>query len=341
MDKKEFQNLVIPLTKKERSYQQRPERSTEIYSQHYEELFVHNGVYQFDFPPERHGEILPDRGGTAPSGNLHFSKQTRFSQVPLHRHSYIEMNYVYAGECKAIINEAEIHLGVGDVCIMDAGVVHTIAPTQEEDIVLNCMMKQPYFNHRFREQLTNSGTVAKFIADTLDDSSRHEQYLIFQTTGNPLVQELFEDVFCEYLDPGICAEAAIDSYMTLLFIELARCYQQSKEQEYRRQERSYITEVLHYLEENCAYCTLSQTAEHFSFHPNYLSRVVKKATGKGFKEVVDGNRLSKAAFLLKNTELSVSDIADQCGWSNIRQFYRKFQQEYGCTPKVYRMEKMN
>lgn len=341
MDKKAFQSLVIPLTDKEQNYQHHPERSSEIYARHNHEDYLSDGVLQFDFLPEGHGEILPAQGKTSPNGNLHFSKQTRFSRVPLHRHSYIEMNYVYAGACKAIINGSELQLDAGDVCIMDAGVVHTIAPTQEEDILLNCLMKQPYFNHRFLEQLTNSGTVAKFIAGAMDESSHHNQYMLFHTEGNPLVQELFEDVFCEYLDPGICAEAAIDSYMTLLFIELARCYQQSKEQEYRSQERSYITEVLHYLEEHCDNCSLTAAAEHFNFHPNYLSRAVKKATGKSFKEVVDGNRLSRAEFLLKNTELSVGAIADQCGWSNLRQFYRKFQQEYGCTPKEYRMEQMN
>lgn len=340
MDKKEFQNLVIPLSRKEREYQQHPERSREIYDKKKKQDYIVNGVFRFDANPDffeiSHGEILPDRGRPSSSANLHFSKQTRFSMVPLHRHSYIEMNYIYTGRCAALINGGELQLSAGDVCIMDAEVIHTIAPAHEEDIVLNCIMKQSYFNQRFTERLSNSGTVAKFIADTLSESSGHDQYLVFHTSANPLIRELFEDVFCEYLDPGLCSEAVIDSYMTMIFIQLARCYQDSKEREYRSSSRSYMSEVLRYLEENCESCTLAGTANHFNFHPNYLSRAVKKATGRTFKEVVDANRLERAVFLLSNTENPIHEIAAQCGWSNLKQFYRKFESSYGCTPKEYR-----
>lgn len=343
MNKKEFQNLVIPLSEKEREYQRHPELSKEIYqkrTRNDETNYIVDGVFCFDANPEyfsmSHGEILPNREKPFVNTDLHLLKQTRFSTVPLHRHSYIEMNYVYTGECTAMIDGSKISLAAGDVCIMDAKVVHTISPLREEDIVLNCIMKQSYFNQRFTERLSNSGTVAKFIADTLSEHSQHDQYIVFHTALDERIRELFEDVFCEYLDLGICSEAVIDSYMTMIFIHLARCYQSGKEQEYRNTSRSYMSEVLRYLEENCDICTLTGTAKHFNFHPNYLSRAVKKATGKTFKEIVDFNRLERAVFLLKNTDNAINEIAVQCGWSNLKQFYKKFEAAYHCTPKEYR-----
>ena len=50
-------------------------------------------------------------------------------------------------------------------------------------------------------------------------------------------------------------------------------------------------------------------------------------------------QLSNAADLLTGTELSIKEISEQCGFSNMIYFYRKFKQKYGKTPAVFRAEK--
>jgi transcriptional regulator GlxA family with amidase domain len=47
-------------------------------------------------------------------------------------------------------------------------------------------------------------------------------------------------------------------------------------------------------------------------------------------------RLSQAAFLLKNTELSVEEIALAVGYENKSYFHRIFTARYGTSPKKYR-----
>ena len=64
--------------------------------------------------------------------------------------------------------------------------------------------------------------------------------------------------------------------------------------------------------------------------------MVKEGTGSAFKDLVSDGRLSRAAFLLLTTEAPISQIANQCGYSNQNFFYKKFQVRYGCTPAVYR-----
>ncbi|SEL63426.1 MULTISPECIES: helix-turn-helix transcriptional regulator [unclassified Butyrivibrio] len=48
-------------------------------------------------------------------------------------------------------------------------------------------------------------------------------------------------------------------------------------------------------------------------------------------------RIDKAKHLLTNKELRVSDVAEQCGFTNIYHFNRYFKRELGCTPSQYRM----
>lgn len=342
MNREEFRKLLFPLSEKEKEYQRHPELSARFYTNLMEKEYKSNDIYYFDTASFTlgHGEILPDTLGSYPYTDLYFSRQTRFSTVPLHRHRYIEMNYVYSGSCTAVVNGTKIALSEGDVCIMDVEVVHTIALLGENDIVLNCIMGRNYFNHYFIGRLADSGIVSKFISDVIDKNSRHNQYLLFHTSPDPRIKDLFENIFCEYLEPGICSKAAIDSYMTVVFIRLAQCYQQVKEQEYHNNSRSYITEILQYIDEHCTDCSLAKTAEHFNFNPAYLSRLIKKATGQTFKEIVDGCRLTRAAFMLQNTDLSINEIASQCGWSNQKQFYKKFEAEHTCKPNEYRKQRL-
>ena len=90
------------------------------------------------------------------------------------------------------------------------------------------------------------------------------------------------------------------------------------------------------MEKNYLTCTLSQVAEQFGFHPVYLTTVLKEKTGKSFVEHIQNQRLSQAVNLLLRTDLTVAEIVDQVGYSNVDFFYRKFRQAYGCTPGEYR-----
>lgn len=345
MDKETFRNLVIPLSEKERLYREDPEAAAAYFTTGPRDpakigtdpagstvlYLVDRDKYSL------HGEVVPNRAGGAFVGEpFFFNKQTRFSVVPPHRHEYIEMGYVYTGHCTALINGAAVEMEQGDVCIMDSGVVHTVLPTGENDILLNCCMGQNYFTASFIEHLAASGPVPRFLGNALSKSRDHDRYLLFHTASSPVFRELMENVFCEYCDPGVWGAGVISSYLNLIFIELVRCYQGCKESEYRDARKSYLTEVLRYMDDHCTTCTLEEVAGRFGYHPNYLSRMLRQATGVNFKDLVADGRLSRAALLLTGTTEPVSRIAQECGYSNQNFFYRKFAARYGCTPAAYR-----
>lgn len=343
MNKGEFRELIVPITEKERLYRTEPERSLEYYQVNRNGLRKENDVYVLPVPIQKEGArehgLFSDRIVLSPAqlDGIAFNKQTRFSQVPLHRHDYIEMNYVYEGYCTARINGQTVAMRTGDVCIMDSGVVHTILPTGEEDIVLNCLMDRRYFTASFVERFAASGPIPRFLSYALSEQRDHSRYLLFHTDQRPFFRDLMEDIFCEYLEPQLCVEGAISSYMNLVFIELVRCYQGEMESEYRQARRSYLTEILRYMDDHCTSCTLEETAAQFGFHPNALSRLIRQSTGSSFKDLITDGRMAKAAFLLRSTTQPVQEIAQQCGYSNQSFFYKKFAERYGCTPAEYRL----
>ena len=68
----------------------------------------------------------------------------------------------------------------------------------------------------------------------------------------------------------------------------------------------------------------------------YFHRIYLAAFGVTCRQDVIESRLLYAAELLKNTDHSISVIAEQCGYESDSYFMRQFRQHKGCTPTEYR-----
>jgi AraC-like DNA-binding protein len=77
-------------------------------------------------------------------------------------------------------------------------------------------------------------------------------------------------------------------------------------------------------------------ADKFKYHPNYISAVLKKATGKSFVDLLQIQRLNKAALYLANSDSPIPEIAEEVGYSSVSFFYKKFNEIFLQTPKEYR-----
>ena len=82
--------------------------------------------------------------------------------------------------------------------------------------------------------------------------------------------------------------------------------------------------------------SLSEIASFAGFSPSYFSRKFKAITGQGFRQFRDEIRLKNAASLLRDTDLSISEIAGRCGYSSSTYFGDSFRAYYGISPSGYR-----
>lgn len=70
-----------------------------------------------------------------------------------------------------------------------------------------------------------------------------------------------------------------------------------------------------------------------------LSRLLQKNYGMSFREKLLRTRLDRAAWLLRHTEMNVSQVAAEVGYTVPSSFYHVFREQYGITPEAYRTEK--
>lgn len=84
--------------------------------------------------------------------------------------------------------------------------------------------------------------------------------------------------------------------------------------------------------------SVSFYADKLCISPKYLSQIIKKVSGFSAPDIINKYVILEAQHLLRHTDLSVKEIADQLNFPNQSFFYKYFKAHTGCTPNSYRQK---
>jgi len=87
----------------------------------------------------------------------------------------------------------------------------------------------------------------------------------------------------------------------------------------------------HYGEE----CSLRTVAKALQYDYKYLSKLFSKYSGISFTQYLNNYRISQACAMLHNEKMTVTEIADKCGYENLRTFHRNFLTIMRCSPQMH------
>ncbi|MBF9017576.1 MULTISPECIES: helix-turn-helix domain-containing protein [unclassified Oceanispirochaeta] len=90
-----------------------------------------------------------------------------------------------------------------------------------------------------------------------------------------------------------------------------------------------------HLDEDCSNPVLAALA---GYSEDTLSRVFMRETGKTPQRYLRSLRVSRAANLLRQSDLSMEEIAEHCGYWDRSHFHKSFQSQVGISPTIYRSE---
>lgn len=262
---------------------------------------------------------------------------TRFAYFPKHRHNYVEMVYMCAGTTTHIINGSnELVLKEGDLLFLNQNVYHEILPAGEEDLAVNFIILPEFFDRPI-SMVERENILRDFLISTLAGDTAMNDYLYIKTKGIIPVENLLENMIWTILGRHPMMDTINQTSMGLLLMNLSRFADQIGRSDPQHEEQSLMFSVLDYIEHHYQNGTLAEISE-LSHLPTYqVSRMLKKRTGKNFKELLQLRRLQQAAYLLQNTTLSIDKIIVHIGYENSSYFYRVFREKYGCSPSEYRL----
>ena len=242
-----------------------------------------------------------------------------------HRHGFFEVQIVLRGSVEEQERDGHrIRLEAGDAILHNPAAVHTVLQYDpERDLALNLLISREVFSQSFYSIVIRDSRLGAFFTRTLSDE---ESYMVFHDTPSGVSRAL------EHLLTELCrtdaSDAVLHSSLLLFFAELLRGY---------RSEDGHDTgAITRYMAENLATVTLQSCAEHFGYHPKYLSALIKRREGLTFSRLVQGMRLRAAESYLLFSDASIDEIAERIGYRDPCSLYDLFHKEHGTSPALWR-----
>ena len=257
---------------------------------------------------------------------------TRFAHFPEHGHNYVEVVYMCQGTTTHIANGKTIVLHPGELLFLGQGARQEILPAGESDIAVNFIILPQFFDKALEMLGSEETPLRKFIVDSLRGDNANCLY--FQVADVLPIQNLMENLIWTLLgNPTPNRRSVCQNTMGLVFMQLLNYTDRLASQ---TAEEAAIVHVLRYIEENYRSGSLTDIAGQLHYDLYWLSREIKRRTGKTYKELLQEKRLTQAAYFLKNTSLHVDEVGDAVGYSNLSYFHRIFAEKYGMSPKKFR-----
>lgn len=260
---------------------------------------------------------------------------TRFIDFPQHRHDYVEMIYMCQGQTTHMVNGKSISLQQGELLLLSQSAIHQVSRAGEQDVAVNFIILPDFFTTTLSVLGEEETPLRRFLVDCLCGQNSGQEYLHFQVSQVKPLQNLVENLIWALLWDTPNRRKVSQMTMATLFLQLMGNMETLSTDDGGG---AAVLQVLRYVETNYLHSSLSEIASILHYDVCWLSREIKRKTGKTYTQIVQDKRLAQAAFLLKNTDRNVSDISLAVGYENISYFHRIFTESFGKSPRQYRVQ---
>lgn len=261
------------------------------------------------------------------------------TNVGMHSHAFYEFAYVYKGSCTTNIDDVSLTLHEGDLLLMNLQATHDLTLHNPGTMIFNILVKPSVMDNTLKDLVLSNDFLSSFFIRTMRYQKLRDNYVLFPGNDDGGQKILLEQLIEEDLNTDVFHETAQLSLLCLLLIVLTRSYRRNlNTQSMEELGTRNISDIVQYIADHCKDVSISSLAVHFNYSPNYLSAMIKKYSGSSFSDILQSIRFRKAALLLRDTLMSVADIAESVGCTNRTWFTQKFKERYSVSPSEYRKD---
>lgn len=253
--------------------------------------------------------------------------------IPRHSHSKnsYEIHYIPFGYGKASINGKDYEVTPNTLFITGPFVEHAQIPNCQDPMCEYCIYLK--LGH-------SSFPVSSAPEKKLTALFKKTNFWFGQDTQDihSLMKQLFFELEHHYTGYSIQAE----SLLKQLIIKLVRNYENKSEISTRKVSPNLIDNKYLIIEECFLYeyrtLTLDKLSARLGLGIRQTERLLKDHYGKTFLQKKTEARMSAASILLQNSGLSITQIAEDTGYSCVEHFSASFKRYYGQSASAYRKE---
>lgn len=240
------------------------------------------------------------------------------SATAVHCHDFIELEYISEGRGKNIIDGKEYEFFGNTLFFTTPINFHSLVFYEDTRLV----------NITLSETICNPHALFRIA------SSHAENAVVFSDSDSVFIKKLIGELSAAV---GEKNKEYLSALLDTLLFKTAKSIKQRNTLSV-----TYVQSAMLYIMNNFRYdITLASAADFVGLAPAYLSLIFKKSAGVNFKEYLSSLRFDYAKQLLRNSDMSISEVCYESGFSDYSNFLRSFKKRFGISPGSLRKECKN
>ncbi len=240
----------------------------------------------------------------------------------VHYHTQHELYYLKTGSTTYYVGDKIYRLQQGDFIFIPKGVLHK---TNYEDST-TC--------ERMHVYMDDSVFDARLHA--IKEELLHHHIIQVSPAVLPDLETVIMRIQQESLQPDLPYSSNLRALCIRELLFLLFRHKQNNKSTLSQTDRLVYDVSKHIASHIQQPITLEILSEEFSTNKFYLSKKFKNTIGIGISEYVTYARITKAEELLCETDLSITEVAQQCGYNDSNYFSTVFKRVKGLSPQQYR-----
>lgn len=250
-----------------------------------------------------------------------------------HIHHDFEIIQVIEGELHVKTLTEDFLIGPGEIALFNPDTFHTLSSVQNYCILLAiqadpsfCAAHYPAIQH-IQFDTANVTSVIPF------QKALDMIHVCFNLGYN----------YCQG-SVGFELRCVSDLYRLFAYFVIYVPHHIEKESEvfYTKEKEQRFTRIISYIHQHYTEkLTLSELAESENLSMTYLSHLFRSAINMSFQEYLNSLRFEHALLLLKKTDMSITDICLESGFSNSRYLNKRLKEVYSLSIKEFKNTDFN
>lgn len=263
---------------------------------------------------------------------LNFQTWRRESGSPSHLHDAIEVIFVTAGCGVNSIDFVQYPVIAGDLYVIKPGSVHSFYSASTLQFY-NLMFRFENFSAEEQILWRRNPPLTDFFATAAK--------LHLPTPHSEPIRQRFEDLAAELARrlPGWELNAKAELILLLNQIGRAAAAPALPRMPSGSDPHSLLSQLLEMINRDCfrPELSLARLAAKVHRSANYLSELFRIQTGSSVTRYIHTLRLEEARrLLIEKPKLTITEVAEKCGYLDPGYFTRRFHRYVGCSPLQYR-----
>lgn len=247
--------------------------------------------------------------------NITAHKKCFSGNTGVHFHEFFEIEIILGGDGACMLNGTENQLKRGNAYILTPADFHYLKATPKLEL----------YNIMFDESLVDRELITALFEFT------GNKCFSFSSEELSEISFLTEILIRERNENKLKNRKVISNTLELLLIAIIRRLGITKSNnENGSTDINYALRYIYaHLKENPS---LNKVATLCNYSPNYFGKLFYEHTGEKYVDFLNYLKLSRAKKLLTLSNMTVNEIAFECGFTSISNFYRVFKEKEGCSP---------